>query len=184
MRFPAALALCVAIATTGAPAAAAGEAQTPIRHLVVLMQENHSFDNYFGTFPGADGIPRDTCMPVPSPASADRCARPFRLGGRAIPDLPHDARTHRIQYARGAMDGFVRGASAQRQDPELSVMGFYGANDLPFHWSAAREYVLFARFFAAAPGGSVANHMFWLTGTGGGHGGRIPEQGFATSDDL
>ena len=89
------------------------------------MQENHSFDNYFGTFPGADGIPRDTCMPVPRPASESRCVRPFRLGGRAIPDFPHDARTHRIQYARGAMDGFVRGASAQRQEPERSVMGYY-----------------------------------------------------------
>ncbi len=76
------------------------------------------------------------------------------------------------------MDGFVRGASAQRQEPELSVMGFYGSHDLPFHWSAAREYVLFDRFFAAAPGGSVANHLFWLTGTGGGHGGRIPDEGF------
>ena len=144
------------------------------------MQENHSFDNYFGTFPGADGIPRDTCMPLPRPASESRCVRPFRLGGRAIPDFPHDARTHRIQYARGAMDGFVRGASAQRQEPELSVMGFYGSHDLPFHWSAAREYVLFDRFFAAAPGGSVANHLFWLTGTGGGHGAGFRTRALAT----
>ena len=59
-------------------------------------------------------------------------------------------------------------------------MGFYGAHDLPYHWGAAREYVLFDRFFAAAPGGSVANHLFWLTGTGGGHGGRIPEEGFGS----
>ena len=171
-------ALLAATLAGGEPAAAEPSPATPIEHFVVLMQENHSFDNYFGTFPGADGIPRDTCMPVPGAAGASRCVRPFRLGGRAVPDLPHDARTHRIQYARGAMDGFVRGASAQRQDPELSVMGFYGSHDLPFHWSAAREYVLFDRFFAAAEGGSVANHMFWLTGTGGGHGGRIPEEGF------
>ena len=172
------VALLAATLFAAEPVTAEPAAATPVKHFVVLMQENHSFDNYFGTFPGADGIPSDTCMPVPSPASAPRCVRPFRLAGRAIPDLPHDARTHRIQYARGEMDGFVRGASAQRQDPELSVMGFYGAHDLPFHWSAAREYVLFDRFFAAAPGGSIANHMFWLTGTGGGHAGRIPEQGF------
>ena len=179
MRSRAALAALLAATFAGVgPAAAADPTATPIDHFVVLMQENHSFDNYFGTFPGADGIPRDTCMPVPRAATRSRCVRPFRLGGRAAPDLPHDARTHRIQYARGAMDGFVRGASAQRQKPEFSVMGFYGSHDLPFHWSAAREYVLFDRFFAAAPGGSVANHLFWLTGTGGGHGGRIPEEGF------
>ena len=38
--------------------------RTPIRHLVMLMQENHSFDNYFGTYPNADGIPAGICMPV------------------------------------------------------------------------------------------------------------------------
>jgi len=174
-----ALAVLLAATLTGVePAMAGPRPTTPIEHFVVLMQENHSFDNYFGTFPGADGISRDTCMPLPRPASGSGCVRPFRLGDRAVPDLPHDARTHRIQYARGAMNGFVRGASAQRQDPERSVMGFYSGHDLPFHWSAAREYVLFDRFFAAARGGSVANHLFWLTGTGGGHGGRLPEQGF------
>jgi phospholipase C len=179
VRRRAALAALLAATLTGVePAAAERTPATPIKHFVVLMQENHSFDNYFGAFHGADGIPRATCMPLPRPASGSRCVRPFRLGGRAVPDLPHDARTHRIQYARGAMDGFIRGASVQRQDPEPSVMGFYGAKDLPFHWSAAREYVLFDRFFAAAPGGSVANHLFWLTATNGGHGGRIPEQGF------
>jgi phospholipase C len=181
VRRGAALVALLAATLTGVePAAAEQPPVTPIKHFVVLMQENHSFDNYFGTFPGADGIPRDTCMPLPRPSSGSRCIRPFRLGGRAVPDLPHDARTHRIQYSRGAMDGFVRGASAQRQEPELSVMGFYGAHDLPFHWGAAREYVLFDRFFASAPGGSVANHLFWLTGTGGGHGGRIPEGGFGS----
>ena len=46
----------------GAPDAPAP--RTPIRHLVMLMQENHSFDNYFGTYPGADGLPAGVCMPV------------------------------------------------------------------------------------------------------------------------
>ena len=45
-------------------AAARAQAKTPIKHFVVLMQENHSFDNYFGTYPGADGIPKGTCMPA------------------------------------------------------------------------------------------------------------------------
>ena len=52
----------------GSPAAAATPGppapRTPIRHLVMLMQENHSFDNYFGTYPGADGLPAGVCMPV------------------------------------------------------------------------------------------------------------------------
>ena len=142
------------------------------------MQENHSFDNYFGTFPGADGIPGDACMPLARSRPGAPCVRPFRLGNRAVPDLPHDARTHRLQYAHGAMDGFVRGASADRQDAEVSVMGYYDGRDLPFHWNIAKDYVLFDRFFAAAPGGSVANHLFWLAGTAGGYGDRIPDEGY------
>jgi phospholipase C len=148
-----------------APAAAASPPTTPIEHFVVLMQENHSFDNYFGTYPGADGIPKGTCMPVGKRSRP--CVRPFRLGGRPVPDLGHDRRIHRIQYARGRMDGFVRAASIDRQTVDRSVMGYYDDRDLPFYWNVADEYVLFDRFFAATTDGSVASHMFWVTGTPG-----------------
>jgi phospholipase C len=148
-----------------APAAAETRPTTPIEHFVVLMQENHSFDNYFGTYPGADGIPDGTCMPVGKRSRP--CVRPFRLGGLPVPDLGHDLRIHRIQYAHGRMDGFVRAASIDRQRVERSVMGYYDGRDLPFYWNVADEYVLFDRFFAATPDGSVASHMFWVTGTPG-----------------
>ena len=46
-------------------------------------------------------------------------------------------------------------------------MGHYDGRDLPFYWNVADEYVLFDRFFAASPGGSVSNHLFWVTGTPG-----------------
>ena len=46
------------------PKATAPTTTTPIEHFVFLMQENHTFDNYFGTRPGVDGIPADVCMPV------------------------------------------------------------------------------------------------------------------------
>ncbi|HYN50469.1 MAG TPA: alkaline phosphatase family protein, partial [Thermoleophilaceae bacterium] len=181
MRFRATLALCVASAAIVAPAAAAGDAQSPIRHFVVLMQENHSFDNYFGTYPGADGFPAKTCMPVDARAEGEgRCVRPFRLGGRAVPDLGHDRRMHGLQYAGGRMDGFVRAASIDRQKVERSVMGHYDGRDLPFYWKVAEDYVLFDRFFASSAGGSVPNHMFWVTGRSGAPGlpGRIPREGF------
>ena len=57
------------------------------------------------------------------------------------------------------MDGFVRAASVDRQSVDRSVMGYYDDRDLPFYWNVADEYVLFDRFFAASPGGSVANHL-------------------------
>ncbi len=62
------------------------------------------------------------------------------------------------------MDGFIRAASVDRQSVERSVMGYYDGRDLPFYWNVADEYVLFDRFFAASPDGSVANHRLWVSG--------------------
>ena len=66
------LLVCVGIFPAIALGAGDGQeppkANTPIEHFMFLMQENHSFDNYFGTYPGADGIPKGTCMPVGVPA--------------------------------------------------------------------------------------------------------------------
>jgi phospholipase C len=147
-----------------APASAVVPPATPIRHLVVLMQENHSFDNYFGTYPGAAGIPRGTCMPISSRRSGP-CVRPFRLGGRAGLDVPHDGATHRAQAAGGAMDGFVTAVSQDRQRPEATVMGHYDGRDIPFYWNVARRYVLFDHWFASSRGGSVPNRLAWVAGT-------------------
>ena len=176
MRWAAPLTALLA-AALASPAYAIGAARTPIEHFFVLMQENHSFDNYFGTYPGAKGIPRGACMPVGSGRSRTGCVRPFHLGGRAAPEVSDDVLTHRVQFARGHMDGFIRAASAGRQATERSVMGYYDGRDLPYYWSLARRYVLFDRFFASAPGGSFPNHMFWLTGTPGPPSGGVPRGG-------
>src|SRR5215831_5224215 len=64
--------------STAGPAPDAAVAATKIKHIVVVMQENRSFDSYFGTYPGADGLPMSggvpvACVPVPSGG----CQRPF-----------------------------------------------------------------------------------------------------------
>jgi phospholipase C len=140
-----------------APAAAhhrAGEREpnprTPIRHFVTLMQENHSFDNYFGTYPGADGIPRGVCMPVDNTVRGGKCIRPFRIGNSAIEDLSHSSRTHRRQLNGGKMDGFVSAIAQTRGRIQPLVMGHYDDRDIPFYWNVADEYVLFDRFFSTA----------------------------------
>jgi len=153
-----------AVLASAAPASGASEPATPIRHFVVLMQENHSFDNYFGTYPGADGIPRGTCMPLRPSHPSGPCVRPFRLGDRAGADLPHDAGTHRAQARGGQMDGFISGVSRGRQRPDATVMGHYDARDLPFYWNVAADYVLFDRWFASSRGGSVPNRLTWVAG--------------------
>ena len=53
----------------------------PIKHLVYIIQENHSFDNYFGTYPGANGIPPGTALPVNPNSTSPLTAAPFHLNG-------------------------------------------------------------------------------------------------------
>src|SRR5215212_8266112 len=63
---------------------------TPIQHIVVVMQQNHTFDNYFGTYPNAAGFPSDTCIPISlSYAPKISCLAPFYIGTHQLVDLSH-----------------------------------------------------------------------------------------------
>src|SRR5256885_16333181 len=60
------IAVALVVTTSFAPSVPSGTlvaGSTPIRHVFVIMKENHAFDNYFGTFPGADGIPSGASVP-------------------------------------------------------------------------------------------------------------------------
>ncbi|MBN1147850.1 MAG: alkaline phosphatase family protein [Anaerolineales bacterium] len=142
---------------------------TPIEHFIFLMQENHSFDNYFGTYPGADGFPPDTCIPVdPFDESNTVCIEPFRIGENDVQldDPDHSENTHQLQYNQGRMDGFVYALNQRNQDGRLA-MGYYDKQELPYYWNIADNYVLFDRFFSSAAGGSFINHVYWVAGAPG-----------------
>jgi len=154
------------------------EPNTPIKHFIVLMQENHSFDNYFGTYPGADGIPPGTCMPVdPFDAKNTTCMEPFHIGDYPIEDLDHSESTSNLQYNNGRMDGFIYALNQRNQDG-VSAMGYYDDHELGYYWNIADEYVLFDRFFSSASGGSAINHMYWVAGAPGSESGRVPPGGY------
>lgn len=157
----------VLIAATPPAAHAAGpqalaQTRTPIKHFVTLMQENHSFDNYFGTYPGAEGIPANTCVPVdPAAGPGSQCIKPFHLGDKPIVDLDHSADTSALQFNEGKMDGFIQALYQKGQDGTLA-MGYYDDRDIPYYWNLADNYVLFDRFFSSASDGSYQNHVYWV----------------------
>lgn len=139
---------------------------TPIKHFITVMQSNHSFDSLFGVYPGADGIPEGTCIPVdPEDEFETECLEPFPLTNNGA-DLDHSHTTFERQYRDGQNDGFLSAYRARGEDGTLSL-GHYTEQDIPFSYNAADEYVLFDRFFTSAAGGSVPNRMFWITGTAG-----------------
>jgi phospholipase C len=177
--------LCVLVVAVLVPNASAladvskqtSKSKTPIQHFVVLMQENHTFDNYFGTYPGANGIPAGTCMPVdPSDKTNTDCVEPFHIGDRPIDDLDHSLSTFQMQYNDGKMNGFVYALNQRNQNGAMA-MGYYDDSDLPYYWNLADEYVLFDNYFSSDHGGSFANHMYWVSAQPGGN--RVSENGYA-----
>ncbi len=158
--------ILAAIPTLPAAAAPVKDASTttPIKHVVWLMQDNHSFDNYFGTYPGADGIPSGVCQRVSLNRKSTRgCVQPFHLGNAAIEDLSQGPAIQERQYNKGRMDGFVAAYRRLGQDG-TSAMGYYDGTDIPFHWNVADQYVLFDRFFASTAIGSREAYLYWLAG--------------------
>jgi phospholipase C len=183
----AAIVLLALAAAACAPAAGAGQTTptTPIRHIVVLMQENHSFDNYFGTYPGAAGPPARACLPKSFQAALG-CTRPSHVGGRAVLGLGNDPALFSAQYHGGKMDGFVAAYRVGRGLGSLpNPMGYYDARDLPYAWNLADGYVLFDHFFSSAHGGSVWNHMFAISaGPGNRAGDVLPPAGYPDTTTI
>ena len=147
-----------------------------LQHIVVIYLENHSFDNLYGEFPGADGLsnaaptrtqvdasgtPFATLpMNATSPFPATLANGPFAIetyvaADQKIPDLIHRYYQEQVQIDGGRMDKF-----ALVSDAKGEVMGFYHTAGLPLAAEAAR-YTLCDNFFHAAFGGSFLNHI-WL----------------------
>lgn len=145
-------------------------------HIVVIYLENHSFDNLYGEFPGADGLGEAEDAPVQVDATGTPYATlpaipskyfptnlpnaPFNIeqyvpANVATIDLVHRFYQEQAQIDHGRMDKF-----ALVSDAKGLVVGFYHTMHLPLAAEAER-YTLCDRFFHAAFGGSFLNH-FWL----------------------
>jgi phospholipase C len=132
-----------------------------IEHVVWIIQENRSFDNYFGTFPGADGIPPSTCLPK-LPGSKD-CVKPFHMPpGQPFTDLSHNWEIAHAAYDHGAMDGFVWAEGS------TYTMGYLDDHDIANYWRYARSFTLCDRFFSSLLGPSGPNHVFTVAAQSGG----------------
>ena len=156
---------CVCVVVASALAGACSQAKSDpvpagihkIKHVIVIMQENRSFDSYFGTFPGADGIPMKSgiatvCLPD---VGGRPCVRPFVDHADVNGGGPHGHAAAVDDIAAGRMDGFVRtrrrvrGVCANPNDPNCApnvsvrdVMGYHTRSDLPNYWTYAQNFVL------------------------------------------
>jgi len=148
-----------------------------IKHVVVIMQENRSFDSYFGTYPGANGIPMKNGVPavcVPDPASGG-CVRPYHDPNDKNRGGPHGQTNASADIDGGKMDGFVtqseqaRKACRNPNNPNCAaagptdVMGYHDAREIPNYWSYARNFVLQDRMFEPNASWSLPAHLFMVS---------------------
>jgi phospholipase C len=170
-------------AATGSPAAAGlpGASQhapvTPISHLVVMTQDQHSFDNYFGARPGVDGLPAGVCVPVKIGAPGP-CLRPFPVSsGKPGSQLRTTVAAQRTSVDQGRMDGFVQ-AQATRISDGSAAMGYYRPSDVPILSQLADRAVVFDRWFSGVPGGTIPNRLFAVTARSTTAEGAVPTTGW------
>ena len=150
-----------------------------------VIQENRSFDSYFGTYPGADGIPTQdgkfsVCVPDPVTSS---CVYPYHDRNDRNDGGPHGVTDSFGDIAGGKMDGFVRAARrklgrvcARNQrslhhdlDPSCSegkpidAMGYHDGREIPNYWRYARDFVLQDHMFEDNYGWSLPAHLFLVS---------------------
>ena len=158
-------------------AATAARGIHKIKHVVVIMQENRSFDSYFGTFPRADGIPFSGGHPAvcaPDPQSG-KCVAPYHDPARVNHGGPHGQGAAIADINGGSMNGFI--AQAQRakgqctipNDPVCTtpgatdVMGYHNGGEIPNYWAYAKNFVLQDRMFEPNLSWSLPEHLFLVS---------------------
>jgi phospholipase C len=165
-------------AAGGAPRRPSLPGISKIKHVVVIMQENRSFDSYFGTYPGANGIPMTNGVPtvcVPDPVSGT-CVRPFHDPNDRNQGGPHGRNDAAADIDGGRMDGFIAQAEQSPEncrnpnDPNCAggtgppdVMGYHDAREIPNYWSYAKNFVLQDRMFEPNASWSLPAHLFMVS---------------------
>lgn len=151
-------------------------ATTALRHVLVMSQEGHSFDNYLGHRPDVDGLPGGTCLPS-APKDAVACVRPHPISGSPHAVLRDTAAAQKASVDRGKMDGFVRAQAVHGSDGNVA-MGYYPANRVPVITGLADRGTVFDQWFTAVPGTRVANDLFAVAATAPTDVARVPAQGW------
>jgi phospholipase C len=155
-----------------------------IQHFVFVIQENRSFDHYFGAYPGADGIPPGVCL---AGINDEPCVTPYHCTKTIDRGGPHDWDNAWGDINCGRMDGFLKesyrgrvltnySADATRPgdyDPTVAndrhdVMAYHDYHEIPNYWNYARLYTLQDRMFESVASYSLVSHLYILAAQSGG----------------
>jgi phospholipase C len=154
-----------------------------INHLVFIVMENRSFDHYFGTYPGADGIPMANGTPtVCQPTASGGCAKPYHDTNFIDQGGPHGHKASVTSYDDGRMDGFITALDTYGNGCRLhpttppcpqatngpqgqpDIMGYKTRREIPNYWAYADRYTLFDHMFAPVDSWTLPSHLYLVSG--------------------
>jgi phospholipase C len=167
-----------------------------IKHIVVLMQENRSFDHYFGAMPGVRGF-NDPAVPKslfyqPDPSNPDKYLLPFHTdthstAAQALPSNSHSWGPQHDSWNDGKMNGFVTAHLAADGVAGQYTMAYFKRDDIPFHWALADAFTVCDGYHCSILGPTWPNRLYLMTGqidpsgTQGGpvYGNYVPTEGYS-----
>jgi phospholipase C len=146
--------------------------KNPIEHIVVIMQENRSFDHYFGHLPGhgqddVDVPPASTVNPVGADAGADAgtSAPWFHEPAYCVADTDHGWGASHGQWNDGKNDGFALTNRIAADPTGSRALGYYDQTDIPFYYSLASNFAISDRYFCSVLGPTYPNRLYLYAGT-------------------
>jgi len=158
-----------------------------VEHIVILVQENRSFDHYFGTFPGVRGFddrsaPRGAAAfqqpytPPSTPTGYPNPMLPFHLDtavtlpprqGECTNDVEHQWAGQHDSWHRGANDNWMNSHLATEPDSAQAAvcMGYYNRADIPFYYALADHFTICDNYYCSMIAGTDINRLYSMTGT-------------------
>ncbi len=143
-----------------------------IEHAVIFIQENRSFDHYFGSYRGVRGFSdQSPAFQQPDPANTTNppagVLLPFHLdtsktNAACTHDITHDWVPQHQSWNSGAMDGFVTSRLPVTPNDAVLTMGYYTRADLPFYYAVADAFTICDNYFCSVIGPTDPNRLYTM----------------------
>ena len=158
--------------TSPGPAPSVCSKLTDIEHVVIFIQENRSFDHYFGSYRGVRGFAEQSpAFQQPDPANTTNppagVLLPFHLdtsktNAACTHDITHDWVPQHQSWDSGAMDGFVTSRLATNSNDAVLALGYYTRADLPFYYAVADAFTVCDNYFCSVIGPTDPNRLYTM----------------------
>ncbi len=171
------LILTVVVVQAVADSGPSGETATPIKHVVIIFQENNSFDHYFGTYPSVikdsagrvifqpkQGTPRINGLTHDLLTGNQNSAQPFLLTEQDVCDQENAYESEQKAYDQGAADEFVEYTEGTGCTVPYEVMGYYDGSLVTAMWNYAQNFAMSDDYFGTTFGATCLGHLNLISG--------------------